>query len=59
MSWSVEGNIAFITLIATIPTCIVAIYTIFKRWGGCRLYHPPATTGCKLFFCIFTLMLLP
>ncbi|KAL6228601.1 hypothetical protein BDW75DRAFT_226626 [Aspergillus navahoensis] len=43
MPWSVEGIIAFITLIVTIPTCIIAVYTIIKRWRGYRPYYSPKT----------------
>ncbi|KAL2816712.1 hypothetical protein BJX63DRAFT_387144 [Aspergillus granulosus] len=40
MPWTTEGILAFVTLIATIPTGIIAMYTIYKRWRGYRALHP-------------------
>ncbi|KAL2834785.1 hypothetical protein BJY01DRAFT_223985 [Aspergillus pseudoustus] len=40
MLWSTEGILAFITLITSLPTCFIAVYTIINRRRGYRPYNP-------------------
>ncbi|CEN62048.1 hypothetical protein ASPCAL08688 [Aspergillus calidoustus] len=43
MTWSIEGILSFITLIATIPTWLIAMYTLFRRWRQSELYNATPT----------------
>jgi hypothetical protein len=36
MAWSIENILAFLTLVITIPTSIIGIYAIIKRWKSRR-----------------------
>ncbi|KAL5043584.1 hypothetical protein BDW71DRAFT_187715 [Aspergillus fruticulosus] len=33
MVWSTEDTLAFITLLITIPTSLIGVWAIIKRWG--------------------------
>ncbi|KAI9374197.1 hypothetical protein BJX61DRAFT_499537 [Aspergillus egyptiacus] len=41
MTWSIESILAFLTMLITVPTSILGIWTLVKQWRrGRQLYSP-------------------